>query len=174
MRLGKITNLAILALFTLTVFSLQALSEDDSPLPASVAADKVLVLKGQRKLLLIKGNEVLKTYTVSLGGNPIGFKIREGDRKTPEGIYVLDRHNAHSQYHRSIHISYPNAEDVARARKLGVPTGGDLFIHGLPNDFKWPSGQQGDWTDGCIALSNAEIDEIWRMVPDGTPIEIKP
>jgi murein L,D-transpeptidase YafK len=87
---------------------------------------------------------------------------------------VLDRHNAHSQYHRSIHISYPNAEDVARARKLGVSTGGDLFIHGLPNGYGGPSQQLGDWTDGCIAVTNAEIDEIWRVVADGTPIEIKP
>jgi murein L,D-transpeptidase YafK len=174
MQLGKITKLSVVALLTLPVVSVQALSADSPPLPASAMADKVLVLKAERKLLLMKGNEVLKTYTVSLGGNPVGLKIREGDRKTPEGDYVLDRHNAHSQYHRSIHISYPNAEDVARARKLGVPTGGDLFIHGLPNDFKGPSQQQGDWTDGCIALTNAEIDEIWRVVPDGTPIEIKP
>src|SRR5271170_3507714 len=174
MWLGKITKLAVLALFTLAVSSMQALSANDPPLPASAIADKVLVLKEERKLLLIKGNEVLKTYAVSLGGNPVGSKIREGDRKTPEGNYVLDRHNAHSQYHRSIHISYPNAEDVARARKLGVPTGGDLFIHGLPNDFEGPSQQLGDWTDGCIAVTNAEIDEIWRVVADGTPIEIKP
>jgi len=132
------------------------------------------VLKGERKLLLIKGDQVLKTYTVSLGGDPIGPKIMQGDRKTPEGNYVLDRHNAHSQYHKSIHISYPNADDVARAKKLGVPTGGNLFIHGLPNDFIGPNDDPGDWTDGCIAVTNAEIDEIWRRVADGTPIEIKP
>jgi murein L,D-transpeptidase YafK len=174
MWLGKITKLAVVPLLTLAVVSVHALSADNPSLPSSAKADRVLVLKGQRKLLLMKGGEVLKTYTVSLGGNPVGLKIREGDRKTPEGNYVLDRHNAHSLYHRSIHISYPNAEDLARARKLGVPTGGDLFIHGLPNDFKGPSQQQGDWTDGCIALTNEEIDEIWRVVPDGTPIEIKP
>jgi murein L,D-transpeptidase YafK len=174
MWLRKITKLAVVALLTLAVVSVHALSPDNSSLPASAIADKVLVLKGERKLLLMKGNEVLKTYTVSLGGNPVGLKVREGDRKTPEGNYVLDRHNAHSQYHRSIHISYPNAEDVARARKLGVPTGGDLFIHGLPNDFKGSDQQQGDWTNGCIAVTNAEIDEIWRVVADGTPIEIKP
>jgi murein L,D-transpeptidase YafK len=174
MWLGKITKLAVVSLLALAVVSAHALSADNPSLPASAIADKVLVLKGERKLLLMKGNEVLKTYTVSLGGNPVGLKVREGDLKTPEGNYVLDRHNAHSQYHRSIHISYPNAEDVARARKLGVPTGGDLFIHGLPNDFKGPSRQQGDWTDGCIAVTNAEIDEIWRVVADRTPIEIKP
>jgi murein L,D-transpeptidase YafK len=173
MWLGKITKLAVLALFTLAAFSLQALSANDPALPASAMADKVVVLKGERKLLLMKGDKVLKTYTISLGGNPVGGKIRQGDSKTPEGNYVLDRHNAHSQYHKSIHISYPNAEDVARARRLGVPPGGDVFLHGLPNDFHGPSGF-GDWTFGCIAVTNAEIDEIWRVVANGTPIEIKP
>jgi murein L,D-transpeptidase YafK len=169
-----ITKLAALALLALAYSPSYAQSTNDPPLRASVAADKVLVLKAERKLLLLKGSDVLKTYTVSLGGNPVGTKIREGDRKTPEGNYVLDRHNAHSQYYRSIHISYPNAEDVAHARKLHVPTGGDLFIHGLPNDFKGPNRPLGDWTDGCISVTNAEMDEIWRAVPDGTPIEIKP
>jgi murein L,D-transpeptidase YafK len=170
----KITKLAVLTLFILAVFPLRALSASNTPLPASAIADKVVVLKSERKLLLMKGSEVLKTYTLSLGGNPVGPKIMEGDRRTPEGNYVLDRHNAHSQYHRSIHISYPNADDVARAKRFGVPTGGELYIHGLPNDFKGPSGQLGDWTEGCIAVTNAEIDEIWRVVADGTPIEIKP
>jgi len=174
MWLRKITKLVVVALLTLAVVSVHALSADNPSLPASALADKVLVLKGERKLLLMKGNEVLKTYTVSLGANPVGFKVREGDRKTPEGNYVLDRHNAHSQYHRSIHISYPNADDVARARKLGVSPGGELYIHGLPNDFHGDSEALGDWTEGCIAVNNAEIDEIWRAVADGTPIEIKP
>jgi murein L,D-transpeptidase YafK len=170
----KTTKQAVLAFFTLAVFSLQALSATDPPLPSSAMADKVLVLKGERKLLLMNGDEVLKTYSVSLGGSPVGPKTREGDSKTPEGKYVLDRHNSHSQYHKSIHISYPNAEDLARARKLGVPPGGDLFLHGEPNDYHGPSQQLGDWTDGCIAVTNADMDEIWRAVPDGTPIEIKP
>src|SRR6516165_3911522 len=174
MRLGTISKLAVSSLITFAGFSFQAFSATVPPLPASTTADKVLVLKGERKLRLIKGDQVLKTYTVSLGGNPVGPKIREGDRKTPEGNYVLDRHNAHSQYHKSIHISYPNPEDVAHAKKLGVRTGGDLFIHGLPNDYKGPGQDLGDWTDGCIAVTNAEIEEIWRAVADGTPIEIKP
>ena len=174
MWLGKIAKLAALVPFTLAVGSLQALSANDPPLPPSVMADKVVVLKTYRRLLLMRGDEVLKTYIVSLGGNPVGPKIRQGDNKTPEGTYILDRHNANSQYHRSIHISYPNADDLARARKLGVAPGGELFIHGLPNDFHGHSAALGDWTEGCIAVSNAEIDEIWRAVADGTPIEIKP
>jgi murein L,D-transpeptidase YafK len=174
MWLGKIAKLAVLVPFTLAVSSLQALSANDPPLPPSAMANKVVVLKSYRKLLLMKGDEVLKTYIVSLGGNPVGAKIRQGDNKTPEGTYILDRHNANSQYHRSIHISYPNSDDLARARKLGVSPGGELFIHGLPNDFHGDSEALGDWTEGCIAVTNAEIDEIWRAVPDGTPIEIKP
>jgi murein L,D-transpeptidase YafK len=169
----KITKPAVLGLFMLASFSSQALSANDPPLPPSAMADKVVVLKSYRKLLLMKGNEVLKTYIVSLG-DPVGPKVRQGDNKTPEGTYVLDRHNANSQYHRSIHISYPNAGDLARARKLGVSPGGELFIHGLPNEFHGHSEALGDWTEGCIAVSNAEMDEIWRAVADGTPIEIKP
>jgi murein L,D-transpeptidase YafK len=174
MWLRKITKLAILAPFALAAFSLQALSANDPPLPPSAMANKVVVLKSYRKLLLMRGDEVLKAYIVSLGGNPVGPKIRQGDNKTPEGTYILDRHNTNSQYHRSIHISYPNADDLARARKLGVSPGGELFIHGLPNDFRGHSEALGDWTEGCIAVTNAEIDEIWRAVADGTPIEIRP
>lgn len=174
MWLGKIIKLAALVPFTVAVSSLQARSANDSPLPPSAMADKVVVLKSYRRLLLMRGDEVLKTYIVSLGGNPVGPKIRQGDNKTPEGSYILDRHNTNSQYHRSIHISYPNADDLARARKLGVSPGGELFIHGLPNDFHGHSNALGDWTEGCIAVTNAEIDEIWRAVADGTPIEIKP
>ena len=174
MWLGKIARLTILALFTLAAFSLQALSANDSPLPASAMADKVVVLKSYRQLLLMRGDVVLKTYIVSLGGNPVGPKIRQGDNKTPEGTYILDRHNANSQYHKSLHISYPNADDLARAKTLRVSPGGELFIHGLPNNFRGHSDALGDWTEGCIAVTNHEMDEIWRAVADGTPIEIKP
>jgi murein L,D-transpeptidase YafK len=172
-ELVKMTKPAVLALFALAVISSRALSANDPPPPPSAMADKVVVLKSYRKLLLMKGDEVLKTYVVSLG-NPVGPKVRQGDNKTPEGSYILDRHNSNSQFHRSIHISYPNADDLARARKLGVPAGGELYIHGLPNGFHGHSEALGDWTEGCIAVSNAEMDEIWRAVTDGTPIEIRP
>jgi murein L,D-transpeptidase YafK len=170
----KFCKLAALSLFTLAIAPLQAFSAEISRSSASTLADKVLVLKGERKLILLKGDQVLKTYTVGLGEHPMGPKITKGDSKTPEGSYILDRHNPHSQYHKSIHISYPNADDVARAKKLHRPTGGDLFIHGLPNNFDGPDQQYGDWTDGCIGLTNADIEDIWQRVPDGTPIEIKP
>ena len=150
-------------------------SSDPPPAPTSVA-DKVVVLKSQRKLMLRKADQTLKTYRISLGTNPVGPKSRQGDHKTPEGLYTLDRHNAKSEFYRSIHISYPNAADRARARRLGVSPGGDVFLHGWPNGYR-PSAQSedlGDWTDGCIAVTDSEMDEIWRAVPDGTPIEIRP
>jgi murein L,D-transpeptidase YafK len=161
-------------LFALAAVSIWSQSPGNVPLPSAATADKVVVLKGERKLLLMERGEVLKEYSVSLGGNPVGPKVKRGDSRTPEGIYVLDLHNPNSQYHRSIHISYPNREDLARARRLGVPAGGDLFIHGLPNDYHGRNHHLGDWTEGCIALDNADMDEIWRAVADGTPIEIRP
>lgn len=170
----KISRIAVLSLLAFAALSSQAFSAGLPPTSEPTVADKVLVLKSQRALLLMKGDEVLKRYIVSLGANPVGPKIRQGDHKTPEGNYVLDRHNQNSQFYRSIHISYPNADDVARARKLGVRAGSGLFIHGLPNDFHGHSDALGDWTEGCIAVTDAEMDEIWRMVADGTPIEIKP
>jgi murein L,D-transpeptidase YafK len=169
-RVGSV----ILELFAIVTLDLQSQSVSDHRLPESVMADKVIVLKRERKLLLMKDGQVLKMYSVSLGGNPVGPKIRQGDSRTPEGNYVLDRHNAQSQFHRSIHISYPNARDVARARRLGVPPGGNLFIHGEPNAYHGTYEHPGDWTEGCVAVTNAEMDEIWRAVIDGTSIEIKP
>ncbi len=149
----------------------------DLPLAPTEKADQVIVLKAERKLLLMRNNQVLRTYRVSLGGDPVGPKRRRGDSKTPEGEYVLDRRNPKSQFYRSIHISYPNADDVSRARKLGFSPGGDLFIHGLPGWLK-PNSKHRlplDWTDGCIAVTtNHEMDEIWVAVADGTPIVIKP
>ena len=172
----KRINLIVLALCGLAVLPSRLLAAGDPPLRPSAKADKVVVLKSERKLLLMKGAEVLKTYRISLGGSPVGPKIRQGDQKTPEGQYVLDRRNAKSQFHKSIHISYPNAADLARAQRLGVSPGGNLFIHGLPNRVRWVAAghRVRDWTDGCIAVTNAEMDEIWRAVADGTAIEIKP
>ena len=120
--------------------------------------------------------KILVTYNVALGGEPVGPKTRQGDHKTPEGKYVLDHRNIHSQFYRSIHITYPNSRDVAQAKKMGVSPGGDVFIHGLPNRYGWvgKGHRLKDWTDGCIAVTNEEMDEIWMAVPDGTPIEIEP
>lgn len=152
------------------------LAAASATLPASARADKVIVLKKERKLMLMHGGDVLKTYRVALGSHPVGPKVYSGDHRTPEGDYVIDRRNPKSQYHRSLHISYPNVADVARARKLGKNPGGDIFIHGLPNGQGWigKAHTMRDWTLGCIAVTDEEIEEIWRVVPDGTPIEIRP
>ena len=139
-------------------------------------ADRVLVLKKERTLELLGGGKLIKSYKVALGGDPLGPKVRLGDHKTPEGVYVLDSRNAHSQYRRALHISYPNARDRAAARAKGFSPVGDVFVHGLPNGYGWigASHRARDWTDGCIAVTNEEIEEIWKAVPDGTPIEIRP
>ena len=146
------------------------------PAAASPRVDRVEVFKQRHELLLLKDGKIVKTYKVALGSNPIGRKERQGDENTPEGSYVLNWRNAHSKFHRSIHISYPNADDIKRARALGVPPGGDIFLHGLPNGagFIGAAHRQMDWTTGCIAVTNEEIDEIWDLVSDGTPIVIHP
>jgi murein L,D-transpeptidase YafK len=145
-------------------------------LPANAKADRVIVMKKERTLTLMSQGKVLKTYKVALGGNPIGAKTRQGDHKTPEDVYRLDKRNAQSQYYKSIHISYPEAKDIAQARKMGVSPGGDVYVHGLPNGYKWIGAghRLKDWTDGCVAVTDEEIDEIWKAVPDGIPIDIRP
>jgi murein L,D-transpeptidase YafK len=141
-----------------------------------IHADRVVVLKSARTLQLMRDGNVLKTYQVALGGDPVGPKARQGDHKTPEGLYILDSRNVHSQFYRAIHISYPNLIDRAGARKRGYSPGGDVFIHGLPNGYRWIGSfhRVKDWTDGCIAVTDDEIDEIWNAVSNGTPIEIRP
>jgi murein L,D-transpeptidase YafK len=139
-------------------------------------ADRVLVKKSERKLQLLKNGQVLKEYKVSLSDSSRGHKIREGDRRTPVGDYILDWRNPNSHYHKAIHVSYPNERDLQFAQFLGVPPGGMIMLHGLPNEVMSPgvraSYRKMDWTDGCIALQDHEIDEIWRLVRDGTPIRI--
>ena len=145
-------------------------------LASNTRADRVLVVKAEHKLTLYAGKEVLKMYVVALGRGPAGNKTQQGGHKTPEGNYILDRHNPNSRFYRSIHVSYPTAEQIAAARQRGVSPGGDIFIHGLPNGLGWLGRlhRRIDWTDGCIAVTDEEMDEIWRAVPDGTPIEIRP
>lgn len=139
-------------------------------------ADKVLIEKQARQLTLIAKGEVIKTYTIALGGNPVGPKEREGDNKTPEGIYFIDSRNGNSGYHLSLHISYPNELDNMRARERGVRPGGDIMIHGIKNGFSpvGTSHAESDWTQGCIAVTNQEMEEIYKLVPNGTLVEITP
>ena len=139
-------------------------------------ADKVLVLKKDHKLQLLKNGQPFKEYKVALGPHFEGAKTQQGDGKTPEGNYVIDSRNAQSQFHRSLHISYPNAQDIANAKSRHVSPGGDVFIHGLPPRYSYVGKAHTlhDWTLGCIAVTDAEIEEIWKLVPNGTPIEIRP
>jgi murein L,D-transpeptidase YafK len=171
MRIRVLTGFSILLLSGLLGSAGLAQTADATP-----HADRVLVLKHERTLQLLNQGKVIKTYKVALGGEPVGAKTRQGDHKTPEGVYVLDSRNAHSQFYKSIHISYPSARDLAAARQKGVSPGGDVFVHGLPNGYGWiGAGHRAkDWTDGCIAVTDQEIDEIWRAVANGTPIEIRP
>jgi murein L,D-transpeptidase YafK len=139
-------------------------------------ADRVLVIKSKSKLYLKKQGEILKQYHVTFGANPRGHKQKKGDERTPEGTYVIDYKNQGSRFYKSIHISYPNEADKKRAKKMGVNPGGCIMIHGQKNSFGQVAciTQRFNWTDGCIAVSNHAMDEIWLAVDVGTPIEIKP
>lgn len=141
-----------------------------------VKADRVVVLKSRREMLLLRDGRVLRAFHVSLGPHPVGAKHAEGDGRTPEGHYVLDWRNPDSRYYLSIHISYPNAADIKRAERLGVDPGGDVMIHGLPPGFAFVKAGRHlrDWTEGCIAVTDREMDQIWAMVDTGTPIDILP
>ena len=144
--------------------------------PALPMADRVLVQKGERKLQLLRNGEVLRTYKIALGLRPEGHKEYEGDFRTPEGQYKLSRRNPNSEYFLSIQIDYPNDRDVKRARRLGQRPGGAIMIHGQPNVPRKPRDYYSnvDWTEGCIAVSNSDMVEIWLMTPPDTPIEIRP
>jgi len=139
-------------------------------------ADKVLIEKKERRLTLLSKGEVIKSYKIALGGNPVGPKVRQGDNKTPEGTYIIDSRNRDSDYHLSLHISYPNEKDKMRAKELGVSPGGDIMIHGIKNGLLWVGAPHAgvDWTKGCIAVTDEEMEEIYKLVPNGTIVEIMP
>jgi len=141
-----------------------------------LSADHVLVEKTKRRLTLFSDGQVLKRYKISLGREPVGAKVRSGDNRTPEGVYYIDYRIEDSDFHLALHISYPNAADMHRARQMGYAPGGSIMLHGLKNNDKEIAYYHGvfDWTKGCIAVTNAEIEEIWQLVPNGTSIEIRP
>ncbi len=149
-------------------------SAQSQPVPAGIEIDRLLVDKSDRLLIgYAKGREVVRYKRIRFGDQPRGHKRFEGDERTPEGDYLISGRNPNSRYHLSLRISYPNDADRAYAEAHGRSPGGDIFIHGQPN--AWPgSALARDWTDGCIALSNAEIEQLWDIVPDGTPITIRP
>jgi murein L,D-transpeptidase YafK len=151
--------------------SVGRLAADEFPM-----ADKVIVRKAERRLELLKGGEVFRSFPIVLGGNPDGHKEREGDQRTPEGTYRLDLRNKNSAFFLALRVSYPNDEDIRRARARGVNPGNNIMIHGLPNEPRYPLDHYlyADWTDGCIAVSNSAMIDIWLSVPDNTPITILP
>ena len=171
----------LIRLFFSCVFCMAIFSNNSgvasSELQVGDKADYVIVKKAERKLYLYRGTEILKTYRIALGKEPDGHKIREGDSRTPEGRYTLDWRNPNSKFYRSIHISYPSKSDYRDARERGDAPGGAIMIHGQPSDWVEKTKllfNQDDWTEGCIAVQDYEMDEIWDAVDDGTPIEIIP
>ena len=147
-----------------------------TPLPPIGLADSIVVEKQAHLLTLFRDGKPMRTYLVALGGNPRGDKLSAGDRRTPEGLFFIDFRQPNSRFHLALHISYPDASHRARSLAAGVAPGGDIMIHGLPNGF----GEAGathrinDWTNGCVALTDEEIEQIWSSVPIGTPVQIKP
>jgi murein L,D-transpeptidase YafK len=143
---------------------------------AESRADLIKVDKTARTLTLLRGSDIIRTYRVSLGSAPDGHKAREGDGRTPEGRYSIDSRNPRSRFHLGLHLSYPNARDRQDAQRRGVPPGGDIMIHGLPNGLNWLGRLhlRRDWTDGCVAVTNSEMEEIWAHVATGTAVEILP
>ena len=166
--------LLLLCLAAIGVAAVAQLNID--PLPRDAVADRVLVEKSARRLTLLRNGGTLKTYRVALGRAPVGAKEYEGDQRTPEGIYSIDFHKPDSDYHLALHVSYPEERDVDRAAAQGRSAGSDIMIHGLPNGRGWIGRfhRRSDWTAGCVAVANFEIEEIYRAVPDGTPIELRP
>jgi len=139
-------------------------------------ADSILILKKDHTMELLAGGKVIRTYKVALGSGGLAPKQREVDGRTPEGHYIIDAKSEHSSYHKALHVSYPNASDRKHAASLGVPPGGAIMIHGLPNGKGWIGARHRlyDWTLGCIAITDEEMDEVWKLVAVGAPVEIRP
>jgi murein L,D-transpeptidase YafK len=147
----------------------------ETSLPSGVTAERLQIDKGARRLVIFADGRAVKSYRISLGRVPEGAKDREGDGRTPEGSYIIDYRKADSDYHRALHISYPGPDDRRRASELGLSPGGAIMIHGLPNGLGWIGRFHRfyDWTQGCIAVTDEEIEELLRAVPPGTPVEIR-
>jgi murein L,D-transpeptidase YafK len=164
-----LTKASSAVIFSATVLLSAFVSADD-------IADRIVIEKSAHRMTLYHAGREIRTNKVSLGGEPKGAKTRQGDHRTPEGEYAIDARNAQGKYYKSLHISYPNSVDRARARKLKVNPGGDIMIHGLPNGqgYIGKAHLLHDWTDGCVAVTDEEIDEVWKLVPTGTVVEIRP
>ena len=176
MRLRRLfLGLCLLAGFGYIAASLyRPMQPQSPPPPLAGTVDRIVIEKAARRLQLIQDGKPVRTYQIALGFTPEGDKLRQGDGKTPEGEYTVNRRNDESAFHLSIGLDYPRPEDVARAREGGYSPGGDIFIHGQPNALPDGLKIKGDWTAGCIALTNAEMRDIWAVTPVGTTVEIRP
>jgi murein L,D-transpeptidase YafK len=172
----KLLLILLLVICLVTVGLAAAAYLNVTPLPRDAVADRIVVEKAARRLTLFRNGQALKSYSVALGRAPVGPKEYEGDQRTPEGIYKVDFHKSDSDYHLALHISYPEQHDIDRAAIQGLSAGSDIMIHGLPNGRGWIGRfhRRSDWTAGCVAVADFEIEEIYRSVPDGTPVELRP
>ena len=166
----------LLILWALLASLWQTVAPQPLPPLGTEPVDLILVDKSDRTLSLVRDGETVRTYAVGLGFEPEGDKARQGDGRTPEGIFHIGRRNDASRFHLSLGLDYPRPEDVARASAGGYSPGGDIFIHGQPNglDLGPRARVAGDWTDGCVAVTNANIEEVWAVAPLGTTVEIRP
>jgi murein L,D-transpeptidase YafK len=171
----KRRSLAVVLVIAAIMLAVTKYAVESHRVPLREKATSVVVVKSEHKLLLLSRDRVIRSYNVAVGRGGHEPKQRQGDHRTPEGQYVIDRRKSNSRFHRALHISYPNDSDRERARRLGVEPGGDIMIHGIQNGLGWmgPLHRMLDWTDGCIAVTDGEIEEIWAAVPDGTPVEIR-
>ena len=162
----------LVVLFVLTIYYFYP----ETKFPANIAVDKIVVLKSKRQLQTFSNGHLVKTYAISLGRSPVGDKEFEGDNRTPEGLYEINDKNPNSDFHKNLGVSYPNSDDIKKAKKTGRQTGGDIKIHGLKNGLGFIGKFQRwrDWTAGCMALTNSDIDELFDHVKNGTLIEIRP
>jgi murein L,D-transpeptidase YafK len=160
----------------IVVLGFLSIPQSAKPLDKSTYIDSIVVEKSNHKMLVYRNRELLKTYKISLGRNSIGDKLYEGDKKTPEGLYFINDKNPKSAFHKNIGISYPNKQDIKEAEKIGKNPGGQIKIHGIKNGFYWIGRfhRLFDWTAGCIAVTDSEIDELYDAIRIGIPIEIKP
>jgi murein L,D-transpeptidase YafK len=171
------TKIIAVALLIIGVFTPYFYAHHNwSPLPAETSIDRIVVEKSAKKLSIFRDGKQIKSYRIALGRNPVGAKQEEGDNKTPEGVYTIDSRNPQSSFHLALHISYPSDEDNRRAAARGVSAGFDIMIHGIQNGRGWIGRfhRWKNWTAGCIALTDEEIEELWRVTPDGTIVEIRP
>jgi murein L,D-transpeptidase YafK len=172
--LAYLALIAVLGLVTASLFIPPERVTLPPPPPLTGQVDRIVVEKEARRMQLFQDGRVVRTYTVALGFAPTGDKLRQGDGRTPEGEFTINRRNDQSAFHLSIGIDYPQQEDLVRARAGGYSPGGDIFIHGQPNAIGDGFRLRGDWTNGCIAVTNREMREIWAVTPIGTKVEIRP